>query len=203
MKALSEAVGKGPTYVFAFLSDRRVPDELPEGVRHKMASVLGVQEEQLRGPRARAAATNNVLSSYQPGHNVASLITQAPPLPLLGRAQAANGDVLAWNDGAVLGYVPSDPALASVNEAYAVEVAGSSMVPRLNAGDVVLVNPVRPPLPGDVVIVQDHDGQAWIKELVSASNKGAMLRQYSPERDFLVENATIRAIHKVVSIRLR
>ena len=48
MKDLSKAVGKTHSFISLFIR-KGIPKYLPEDVRHKLAKVLGVSEELLRG----------------------------------------------------------------------------------------------------------------------------------------------------------
>ena len=48
MKAMSKAVGMNETFIQQFIK-RGTPRYLPEEIRHKLAKVIGVSEERLRG----------------------------------------------------------------------------------------------------------------------------------------------------------
>lgn len=50
--------------------------------------------------------------------------------------------------------------------AYAVRVKGDSMAPAIRSGWVVVVEPSRPLIPGEYVLVKTRDGQSMVKELL-------------------------------------
>jgi len=91
---------------------------------------------------------------------------------------------------------------------YAIYITGTSMEPRHDPGDLVYVDPRRPPAPGDDVVVQlrdgdGHDGDdqvvgAIIKRLVRRTAGGIELQQYNPPLTFTLPHAQIRAIHRAV-----
>lgn len=91
-------------------------------------------------------------------------------------------------------------------DVYALYVTGSSMEPRFEPGDPVVVDPKRPPRPGDDVIVQlyGEDGRvtlSLIKRLVRRTATELQLRQYNPDITFAVPLARVKDIHRVVMLR--
>ena len=102
------------------------------------------------------------------------------------------------------------PSQAGNAKLYALYVAGSSMEPRHEPGDLVYVDPRRSPQIGDDVVVQlrdgnGHDGDervtcALIKRLVRRTADGVELEQYNPPARFVVEKKHISAMHRVVRL---
>ena len=102
------------------------------------------------------------------------------------------------------------PSQAGNAKLYALYVAGSSMEPRHEPGDLVYVDPRRAPQIGDDVVVQlrdgnGHDGDervtcALIKRLVRRTADGVELEQYNPPARFVVEKKHISAMHRVVRL---
>ncbi len=91
-------------------------------------------------------------------------------------------------------------------DVYALYVTGSSMEPRFEPGDPVVVDPKRPPRPGDDVIVQLRDTDdvvrvALIKRLVRRTGTGLELRQYNPDISFTVPLERVKEVHRVVMMR--
>jgi SOS-response transcriptional repressor LexA len=91
-------------------------------------------------------------------------------------------------------------------DVYALYVTGSSMEPRFEPGDPVVVDPKRPPRPGDDVIVQliDHDDvvrTSLVKRLVRRTATSLELRQYNPDITFTVPLSRVKEIHRVVMMR--
>lgn len=89
---------------------------------------------------------------------------------------------------------------------YVVIVAGHSMEPRYDSGRRVLVDPKRPPVMGDDVIVQlrgpTFDGEevrhVLIKQLVRRRPGAVVLRQFNPDVTFDVPNEQVAAVHRVM-----
>lgn len=114
-------------------------------------------------------------------------------VPVLGTAMAA--DYSYDDDGRtvlvermeigltdVIQYAPRSPSMTSNRQFYAVYVNGSSMEPKFDPGDLIYVDPRRPPAIGDYVVVQLRDGNghdgadqvvcAMVKRLVKKSPAG-------------------------------
>ena len=86
-------------------------------------------------------------------------------LPILGYVKA--GQVgLFIDQGERQGVTVRPEALRDVSTAYAVRVHDTSMSPAFEPGYVLHVDPTRPVRPGDNVVIQTTDGQAFIKRLV-------------------------------------
>jgi phage repressor protein C with HTH and peptisase S24 domain len=86
--------------------------------------------------------------------------------PIVGTAQLGdNGHwyALDYPTGHGDGYIdyPSKD-----NNAYAIRCVGDSMRPRIKNGEFVIVEPNRPPTPGDEVLVKAHDGRVMVKVLL-------------------------------------
>ncbi len=91
---------------------------------------------------------------------------------------------------------------------YALYVVGTSMEPRHDAGDLIYVDPRRPPAIGDDVVVQlrdgnGHDGServvcALIKRLLKRTALGVELEQFNPPARFFVNKRDIAAMHRVL-----
>lgn len=105
-------------------------------------------------------------------------------------------------------YVRRPPALANAKAAYALYVVGSSMEPRYEQGELIYVDPRRPPSIGDHVVVQlrdgnGHDGDeqvvsALVKRLVRRTSTHLELAQYNPAQTFSVPLSAVKQVHRVV-----
>lgn len=194
-KEASRRIGKGDTYLHQYLH-QQTPKRLPEEVRHKLAELLNVDEGLLRpggGGPSRSAPTFSLA---------------AETIPVMGRAEAAGSDVVMMQDGRVEGLEPRPPTVLGVSDAYAVDVSGVSMEPRLFAGHRLIVHPGRPARRGDLVVVQmhgDHPGEVvgWIKEYRRTDSDGVHLHQYNPDRDILATPEQVIAVHTVVEVIMR
>lgn len=103
----------------------------------------------------------------------------------------------------VLRRVQRPMSLWSVHDAYAIEFHGSSMERRYYQGDIGIVDPRRPPSPGQVGLFQLSDGTrtgvvtALAKELVRATNSYVELLQYNPELTFRIPRDQVVHMHRI------
>jgi transcriptional regulator with XRE-family HTH domain len=92
---------------------------------------------------------------------------------------------------------------------YGIFIAGSSMEPRWEAGDPAYVDPKRPPLIGDDVIVylvrptdeSEEPEAVLIKRLTRRSGSFIELEQFNPPLKFQVDTKRIKAVHRVIPRR--
>lgn len=135
-------------------------------------------------------------------------------VPVLGNAlgsstdfsNGASGPMELIEMGEVVDMVRRPPGLSAVKSAYALYVMGDSQSPRFEPGELIYVNPNRPAVPGDDVVVQlvDSDGCtncALVKRLVKRDGDVLVLRQFNPPHDFTVPLDRVRpnGIHRVMS----
>ena len=125
---------------------------------------------------------------------------------ILGMAVGGDDGKFMLN-GETAGYADMPPSLEAVRGAYAVYIHGESMLPRYEPGEVVFVNPHRPPRAGDYVVAQIQDGAdsdiaAYVKKFVSKSAKELVLEQLNPPRghDKLMRfpARTVHAVHRIL-----
>ena len=71
-------------------------------------------------------------------------------------------------------------------------------------GSLVFVDPIRPPRPGDRVVVELNPGKdgeghpAYLKELVTSTATKVRLLQYNPEGMIEIPLTKVRHIHRVI-----
>src|SRR5260370_13943850 len=152
-------IGRNQTYLQQFLK-RGVPVELKENDRARLAELIGVPENELRGPSnplpKREYEKSNPPVADPPratfksdgGQNLVDSIKPAAQLyvgrdlPVFGTAQGGRGDRIV-SDHAI-DYIARPTALLRVEEAYAIIVAGDLTSPKIENGATVLVNPHLP-----------------------------------------------------------
>src|ERR1041385_8875751 len=71
------------------------------------------------------------------------------------------------------------PAVADEN-AYALEISGSSMEPAYRDGTVIIVSPAASIRKGDRVVVKNKEGEVMVKELKRRTAKSVELRSINP-----------------------
>jgi phage repressor protein C with HTH and peptisase S24 domain len=105
-----------------------------------------------------------------------------PSVPLLGFAQAGTGGY--FDDGGFPVRTGWDevpfPGLSD-EHAYALKIAGDSMLPAYRDGDIIIVSPAAPINRSDRVVVRTKDGEVMVKELKRQSPNTVELRSLNPE----------------------
>jgi len=119
-------------------------------------------------------------------------------LPILGYVKAGELGFFLDN-GDVRGYAVRPSSLIGVKDAYAVYVHDTSMIPAFKPGRIVHVDPTRPVNPGDDVVIELDDGQAFIKELVRRTEKFVICRQWNPAQEVRYEANRVKSLHLIVS----
>lgn len=213
-------IGRGPTVAEkagglskGFISDIINNKKRSVTIEHwpKMALALDMAEEDL------ATFLSDI--GNQPGnqlqHSAAAPSTEVVPadLPRIStyylpkdvpvRGMAAGSVVGAWSIDGIVDMVRRPPGLSHAPNAYALYVAGTSMAPKYEPGDLIYVNPDRPAGPGDTVIIQTqmYEGgavQAWIKMLVTETPDEIIARQLNPFSTVTYDRATVISIQRVM-----
>lgn len=231
LKSLSIALGKSATYLHNFVH-RGSPRRLHEDDRQKLAELLRIDESSLRtGVLVFLDPADPLRSDWQspqppvsretlmPGAspedpfkapaNLGSAVT-VPPIATLPRdvkvlGVAAGGDRGSFVfNGDIVDYVRRPPGLAGASQAFGIYVTGDSMEPKFSPGDLIFVNPARPPRLGDFVVVEmvaERDGApgpAWLKRLVLRTSTKLVVGQFNPKRDDIeLPLAKIKSVFRV------
>ncbi|SAL25965.1 LexA repressor [Caballeronia sordidicola] len=125
-------------------------------------------------------------------------------LAVVGMAQL--GDNGFWADiehavGHGNGYIDwptSDP------DAYALECAGNSMIPRIKPGEFVIVEPNTPVTPGEEVLVKSKDGRVMVKVFAyKAAGRYHLLSTNEAHGTVSFTDAEIEKMHFVAGIAKR
>ncbi|HYE52108.1 MAG TPA: S24 family peptidase [Azospirillaceae bacterium] len=219
MADTSRRVGRNHAYIQQFI-ERGVPKRLPEDVRFQLAQALGVPEERLRPPLGEAADANRPADAAEPGlaepvppprTEVAGAPVEIPPVGLMARDIPVRGTAVGGLDadfffnGGTVDWVRRPPGLQTTRDAFAIYVAGSSMSPRYEEGDLVYVHPGRTPRNGDDVLIELHGrhgepGPCYIKRLVRRTATRVVAAQFNPVRDDLeYDVATVRGVYKIMT----
>lgn len=221
-KELSVAIERDGGYISQFLV-RGVPAELHERERLKVAEVLKVPEDELRGPSvplkkrtyvksvtareslvdAPSRATLNELGA--PTLNQKKIIPGAElyanmDLPVFGTAQGGEGSLVITDRP--VDYVARPSVLLRVADGYGMIVDGDSMYPAHKPGSTALINPHLPPRPEDVCVFRSDDGAGSvhikIKEYRGQTETHWKVRQYNPMQDSTLKKSQWQTCHRVV-----
>jgi phage repressor protein C with HTH and peptisase S24 domain len=121
-------------------------------------------------------------------------------IPLIGFAQAGRGGYFD-DAGFPVGGAWDEIEFPNVGDehAYALEIAGDSMLPLYRDGDVVVVSPAAVTRRGDRVIVKTREGEVMAKELKRRTAKTVELRSLNPEHaDRVFQEGEIAWIARVL-----
>ncbi|MEQ5789055.1 S24 family peptidase [Erythrobacter sp. NFXS35] len=139
-----------------------------------------------------------------------------PPIPLVGTGDCAtiefkdeSGHMLevercSFDSDHTVRMIARPPALEGARDLYAIYFHGESMMPRYEPGEVGIVDPTRPPGPGDYVLVQinsgedDHVTSVLVKRLVRANTRELVLEQFNPAATFSVPRARVVRFHRIL-----
>ena len=105
-------------------------------------------------------------------------------MPLIGFAQAGSGGF--FDDGgfpAGTGWDESVFPNVADEHAYALEIAGESMLPVYRDGDIIIVSPTASVRRGDRVVVRTTEGEVLAKELRRQTSKLIELRSLNPAHE--------------------
>lgn len=120
-------------------------------------------------------------------------------LPIRGHTKAGKEGFFI-DQGETWGFAMRPETLRGVAEAYAVRVHDDSMSPRYEPGTVLLVDPFRAPKPGDNVIIQLSDGQAFVKVLTRRAAGIVACSQFNPKKTIEYKQAKVKSVHLVVGV---
>jgi phage repressor protein C with HTH and peptisase S24 domain len=124
-------------------------------------------------------------------------------MPVLGLAIGGDDGRFYFN-GETVGWTRVPAQLENIANAYGLYVAGDSMVPRYKPGEVVHVNPYKPPVPGkDDVIVQlkpigDEQPEGFIKEFRGYRGNRLVLWQHNPPQEIEFPRQLVLSVHTIV-----
>lgn len=128
----------------------------------------------------------------------------AVDLPVRGQAAGARGDAFMMHDHLADTYVERPWFLIGRGSAYALYVFDDSMMPAYQHGHMLYVDPARPASPGDDVVIEMNDGQAFLKRLKRRTASETICEQFNPKKERRFATKDIKSIHLVVaSLRVR
>lgn len=125
-------------------------------------------------------------------------------VPVLGSAQCGGDGSFTLNSGEPIDFVRRPPGQMSRRGIYCIYAEGSSMEPVYEAGDLIYVDPHRPPWPGRDVVIQlralgpDGEMRCFLKRLVKRSGTQWRVKQFNPEKEIVLDDRDVAAIHLVL-----
>lgn len=156
---------------------------------------LAAQIEKLLGMKVGAGGGGQAPQSRGP-------IRKRARLPIVGLPAPGDKERIII-DGSARGEIPAPPQLENVSGAKAVYVRGRAMEPRYFQGEVVYLDPNRPPNPGDFVLVTLKEPNypvdiAYIRQYLGEDLVHVHLGTLNPKRDHLVPRQNLIAMATIV-----
>ena len=124
-------------------------------------------------------------------------------VPVLGSAECGSDGVFALN-GDQIDLVRRPPGQMNRKGIYCIYAAGSSMEPVYESGDLVYVDPHCPPKAGRDVVIQlvpkgpGGEVRCFLKRLVRRSGTKWRVKQFNPEKEFVLDDKDVAAVHLVL-----
>jgi len=122
-------------------------------------------------------------------------------IPVFGQAVGGvDGEFLM--NGSILYEVMAPPVISHISGAYAVQIAGESMSPRYEDGEIAFVDPKRRVKKGDYVIAQirmEEHGPllAYVKRFIRQNNIELVLEQFNPAKELRFPGNCVVSVHYI------
>lgn len=157
-------------------------------------------------PRNTTETKSNAPTSHDFGPSI-DFHNLPQNVPIFGTvAGSLAGGAFQWQSADPIDYARRPPGLMKAKNLYALYVQGSSMEPQYFPGDLIFINPNRPPNIGDVVVVemtelkgQDslHEGTLGI--LVLREPEQITIEKRSPAGSLVeFKRPNIKSLHRVL-----
>lgn len=215
MRGLSLAIGAHAGYIRDLLDKDRF--NVPSAARlNAIARELGTTTEYLLGIVNQPEPVLSEVAFADREFKWRGPQSDLPPIPLVGTGDCATiqfkdegGQILeiercSFNADHTIRMIARPPALQGARDLYAIYFQGESMMPRFEPGEVGIVDPTRPPAPGDYVLVQlnngeeDHVTSVLVKRLLRANPRELVLQQFNPAATFTIPRARVARFHRIV-----
>lgn len=210
---LAEAMGTTKNQLIKLeKGDRRLTDDW---IR-RAAQALGVPNSAIIDEPVEDAGTPSPAGFAPPPADASYPMPADIPhrrLPVYGQAAGGmNDDGKFYLNGNKIAEVFCLPSLEHVRDAYAVFMHGESMEPVFRPGDTIFVDPSRPVISGDDVLVQikgdaGEPPYAYVKRFIERKGGELVLRQYNPPPGateiLKFPLANVVSVHRVVGSERR
>ncbi|HEY6432146.1 MAG TPA: hypothetical protein VIZ17_09185 [Acetobacteraceae bacterium] len=178
---LSRSLGRNTAYFHQYIHQGS-PKHLAEDIRHRLALLLGVDEQQLREASSRPAP-GALRAGQSVGRHLAGHDTP-PHLPLFPESQATNRNEAAYSAPIMLTKAgPADFAI------WIEQPHG-----RIQVGDIAYVQIAHPVRPGDQVIIVVERKIQCIGELAAITDAAVTVVDNGTPRDFQRHDVSVQKI---------
>lgn len=170
----------------------------------KIAEAMGTTTAWLQGIDMTA---NGLMGTASAGIATPLPSPQSMPndVPVMGTAAGSHVKGAFQLMPGPVDYVRRPPALAMVKGLYSLFVEGTSMEPQFFPGDLIYINPHKPPRFGDAVVIQCHNHQDGEHEgtigiYTKRNERFVTIAKHNPKAEIDIARETIISIHKILTI---
>jgi phage repressor protein C with HTH and peptisase S24 domain len=185
-----------------------------ERERAKLAELLGIEENQLRGkstPQVPRAYTRNGTRTHTSYDNSVTHSEQKPldtlrTFPISNNVDLPVFTTMPGGDGVtVMSVTPIDRIarpnfLMHVVDAYGLIIGDDAMDPEARIGSTILVHPHLPPRDGDTCLFRaDSVGSKYVvRQLIRQNDRVWRVHQHKPAKDYELKKSEYPVCHAVV-----
>jgi transcriptional regulator with XRE-family HTH domain len=194
--AVAKALGVSQSYIAQIEAGRNFPSPT---LALRIAEILGLgppTEEEFRAGFAEAPA--DILAAHRPRAPAFARVR----LPIIGVPIPGDEERVIIGSSPH-GSVLAPPQLENVLGAQALYVRGRSMEPRYYPGELVYLNPTKPPNPGDFVLAQvsePHfaDPIGYVRQYLGEDSGHIRLATLNPKRQHTVDRKALVSLATIV-----
>ena len=218
LKALSLRLDLNQAYLQQYVKMGK-PRKLDGDLRKQLAKLLKLDEWQLM--EAGSAPPSGQPSALNPPHNLddneqmVSNVRYAPDketdqswvnrsrVPLMGTGMGGDDGSFELNTGEPIDWKPRPPK-AEGAKIYCIYVEGSSMEPRIDAGDLLFIDPSRKVIVGRDALIElkptkeGDQPRALVKHILAVNSEFIEVKQFNPEKKWKIQRVKIRNLHLVL-----
>lgn len=140
---------------------------------------------------------------YAPAKSLDQTWINRSRVPLMGTGMGGDDGSFEINTGEPIDWKPRPPK-AEGSKIYCIYLEGNSMEPRIDAGELLFVDPHRKPVVGRDCVVELHptgEGEqprAFVKQIVAINSEFIEVKQFNPEKKWKIKRKTIRNLHVIL-----
>lgn len=117
-------------------------------------------------------------------------------LPIYGDAGGLS-DGVVLNHGNAYAHTARPEIFSRNSAAFAVYNNGSLMQPRYFQGELLLIDPVKPPQITDFILLERHDGIAIVRQLIDIKNDDFYVAQFNPDKEYSIPKDEVKRIYRI------
>jgi transcriptional regulator with XRE-family HTH domain len=192
--ALAKALGVSQSYVAQIEGGRSYPSA---ALASRIAELIG-----LGAPSEDAHALGEIAQRLSQKVSRRAAAIEHVRLPIVG-VPVPSDDERVIVESEAHGAVLAPPQLETVPGAQALYVRGRSMEPRYYPGELVYLNPTRPPNPGDFVLALVREPQfaapiGYVRQYLGEDARHVRLATLNPRRQYAVDRKALISVTKIV-----